>query len=309
MKQKNQLYTLALALLMATTFQACDNNELTPADVKPEGKVPLKVGLNIDGWKGDASGTRAEREVGVTLLDGGEIIVQIAEYKENGTEPDFPNMLGNAFTVKDGKLERLPYNKEDLNQTEADIAIRKSGDYFVDSGGFLRLTSDGVTYKVWVNSVDEVCDKIAINIDAASNSASLEIPYIISSAGLRLIAKDADGNPYSGSDDIIATLPTLKPSRESDSFESQTLNAGQRTAIWGNLDNSEITAGTQLLQLKVGEKIYKVNAPRDITFELSYLYTFNVRVGATSIIVSSDALGIDDFVVQGTTNADALPQS
>ena len=66
--------------------------------------------------------------------------------------------------------------------------------------------------------------------------------------------------------------------------------------------------GDPLLELATGGKTYRVLAPRQISFTAARLYTFNVRVGATGITVSSDDLGVADFDVQTNTNVEAKPK-
>lgn len=294
MKENMKLFTLASALLLLAA--ACSRDDNAPG-AQPEGGIALTptVALNA-GWNTGAD-TRADQKVPVALAAGGKIRMYVAGITALD-KPDETNLTLNYFEVTaDGKLSRIPFSGAEM-ETEEPLNIAAPGQYFTGGGGEVNLTTDGITYRAYISDPN---DGTKVNIGA---DGKLALAWEIKAAGLRLNVKGTDGAAYAGAD-VSATLKTVSQ-YGSKTFEVKTLTAVAPSAIWGDInDLSSVTAGAQLLELTVGGKTYRVNAPRQISFTMGRLYTFNVRVGATSITVSSDDLAIGDFEVQASTSAEA----
>lgn len=304
MKKRNQLYALGLALLFTAAFPACTQNDDEPGGQQPEGKIILSPAVALEGWNGPGgTDTRADQQQPFTLAAGGKLLVGILKVKEGGLEldPDYSPQM-NYFTVTDdGKLSRLPFSGTDDNETEAPLNIPTPGEYgitvFADVIGTL---ADGVSFKTHIDTQG------GARMASIAADGKFSISCKIRSAGLRLNVKSHQGGAYSGAD-ITANLKNLTAYSYSDSdLEEKILTADSPHAMWGDLRAADVTAsGTVLFELAVAGKNYTVKAPRQITWSEGRLYTFNVRVGATSIIVSSDDLSVGDFEVEQGTNAEA----
>lgn len=300
----------ALLLMVAATLgtASCSQDNEEPGGTLPEGKITLVPTVaSTTAWntatdsptatgKSDATpGTRADATIGASLT-GGEVFIALM------TTDQEPKILGcNYYSVSaDGKLTRLPFNSRP-NETETPLSVDAPGQYVASGEGQqVTLTTDGISYRAYVRN--EVA-LITIGTDG-----KLSMPFPIESGGLRLNVKNTDGTAYTGAD-ITAKPLTVTASGTSASFEVKTLTAGAPAAIWGDISSGgSVNAGDPLLELAIGNKTYHVNAPRQITFSRARLYTFNVRVGATGITVSSDDLGVADFEVVAVTNAEAEPE-
>ena len=314
-KKRNLLKTLAgatvpaLLLLMAATalvITSCSQDENEPGSTLPEGRIalaptvaPTTAWSTADG--GNAPGTRADATIAASLT-GGEIAISISTLGADGNSAG--TKIGcNYFSVSaDGKLTRLPYNSGNLDETEAPLAVDAPGEYWVNAGGPVTLLTDDIEYGSYLL----LSGGAKMNI-AADGKLSLGLPIITS--GLRLNVKNADGTTYTGTD-VTATLKTVTPYQYGTTFDVKTLTSAAPSAIWGNISSSSSAAlSTQLLELATGGKTYRVLAPRQISFTAARLYTFNVRVGATGITVSSDDLGIADFEAEPVTNTEAKKMS
>ena len=307
MKKNNLLTSLlgpAALLLMAATalvITSCSQDENEPGGTTSEGRIalvptvaPTTAWSTADG--GNAPGTRADATIAASLT-GGEIAISISTLGADGNSAG--TKIGcNYFSVSaDGKLTRLPYNSGNLDETEAPLAVDAPGEYWVNAGGPVTLVTDGIEYGSYLL----LSGGAKMNI-AANGTFSLGLPIITS--GLRLNVKNTVGTAYTGTD-VTATLKTITAYPYGATFDVKTLTSAAPSAIWGDIGTGAVTAGTQLLELATGGKTYRVNAPRQITFTAARLYTFNVRIGATGITVSSDDLGIADFEAEPVTNAEA----
>lgn len=293
MKEKMKLFTLASALLLLAA--ACSRDDNAPG-AQPEGGIALTptVALNA-GWNTGAD-TRADQKVPVALAAGGKISLILAGVDEALDKPDANMQMNNFEVTADGKLSRIPFSGEEM-ETEEPLNIAAPGQYFTGGGGEVNFTTDGITYRSYIADPNQ---GTKVNIGA---DGKLTLAWKIYAAGLRLNVKGTDGAAYAGAD-VSATLKTVSQ-YDSKTFEVKTLTAVAPSAIWGDIGRNSVVAGAQLLELTVGGKTYRVNAPRQISFTRGRLYTFNVRVGATSITVSSDDLAIGDFEVQASTSAEA----
>ena len=318
MKKDNLLSSLlgqAALLLMATTalvVTSCSQDNEEPGGTLPEGKITLVPTVApVTAWstaddaadnRSAAPGTRADTKIDVTLAEGGEILVAV------GTIDDAHNTLDsllscNYYTVTaDGRLSRLAYAGRQL-ETEAPLSVDAPGQYSMLATGTVNLTTGGISYSTRVGD-ESGARGTTITIGA---DGKLTLPLCIFSAGLQLSVKASDGTTYTGAD-VTATLKTVTQF-DGRVFDVKTLTTAAPSAIWGDIySDASVNAGDLLLELTVsGGKTYRVNAPRQITFNYGRLYTFNVRVGATGITVSSDDLGIADFEAQVVTNAEADP--
>ena len=311
MKKDNLLSSLlgqAALLLMATTalvVTSCSQDNEEPGGTLPEGKITLVPTVApVTAWstaddaadKSNASpGTRADATVLATLQPGGEIGVAI------GTDASFGNgvISCNYYEVTaDGKLSRLPYAARRL-ETEAPLSVDAPGEYYLTADGTVNLVTDGIAHSAEV-STGTMGIQVTIGTDG-----KLSFPLRMDSGGLRLSVKASDGTTYTGAD-ITATLKNVTR-EDGTALDVKTLTSTASAAIWGDISSSSsVTAGDPLLELAVsGGKTYRVLAPRQITFTAARLYTFNVRVGATGITVSSDELGIGDFKTEPVTSAEA----
>ena len=308
MKRKDNLLTSLLGpaalLLMAATalvITSCSQDNEEPGGTTPEGRITLAPTVApVAAWStdgSDASGTRADATVPASLT-GGEIAIEISTLGADGNSAG--TKIGcNYYSVSaDGKLTRLPYDPGNLDETEAPLAVDAAGDYWVNAGGPVTLATDDIGYGSHLLMSGA---KVTIGADG-----TFTLPLSIATGGLRLNVKNTDSTAYIGAD-VTATLKTVSL-YSGTTFDAKTLTSAAPATIWGNISPSNsVTAGTQLLELSVAGKTYKVNAPRQISFTAARLYTFNVRVGATGITVSSDDLGIKDFEAEPVTNAEAKP--
>ena len=303
MRKDNLLSILlgrAALLLMAVTalgVTSCSQDNEEPGGTLPEGKITLVPTVaSATTWNAATDAvSKSDATIGASLT-GGEVFIALM------TTDQEPKILGcNYYSVSaDGKLTRLPFNSRP-NETETPLSVDAPGQYVASGEGQqVTLTTDGISYRAYVRN--EVA-LITIGTDG-----KLSMPFPIESGGLRLDVKNTDGIAYTGAD-ITAKPLTVTASGTSASFEVKTLTAGAPAAIWGDISSSgSVNAGEPLLELTVsGGKAYHVNAPRQITFSRARLYTFNVRVGATGITVSSDDLGIADFEAVEVTNVEAEP--
>ena len=296
---------LLLATLLGTASCTQDNEE-PGGSVLPEGKITLvptvAPTLSWSTADTDAPGTRADASVPVTLK-GGELRVILSMVAGSG-EPG--GVLGcNYYSVSaDGKLTRLTF-ADRQDETEAPLGVDAPGEYFMVCDGPVILETDGITYDSYLATWSPSGMKMTIGADG-----KLNLPLEIMTGGLRLNVKSNDGSAYTGAD-VTATLknsniqfyPEMTAALDT---KPLTLTAAAPIGIWGNLaGSSNVKAGEQVMQLVTGGKTYRVNAPRQISFSRARLYTFNVRVGATGITVSSDDLTVGDFVVQAVTDAEA----
>lgn len=305
MKKDNLLSILlgrAALLLMAATalgVTSCAQDNEEPGGTLPEGKITLVPTVaSTTAWNAATDSPTAAGKSDATIgasLTGGEVFIALM------TTDQEPKILGcNYYSVSaDGKLTRLSFNSRP-NETEAPLSVDAPGQYVASGEGEeVTLTTDGISYRAYVRN--EVA-LITIGTDG-----KLSMPFPIESGGLRLNVKNTDGTAYTGAD-ITAKPLTVTASGTSASFEVKTLTAGAPAAIWGDISSGgSVNAGDPLLELSTGGKTYHVNAPRQITFSRARLYTFNVRVGATGIKVSSDDLGIADFEAVAVTNVEAEP--
>ena len=316
MRKDNLLSALlgqAALLLMAATalvVTSCTQDNDEPGNTLPEGKItlvptvaPVTAWSTADGAadnRSAAPGTRADAPVPAALT-GGMIGIEISTLGTDGNSAG--TKIGcNYYSVSaDGKLTRLPYDSGNLDETEADLAVDAPGDYWIYSGGTVTLTTDGIEYSGSFVRNEGV--KKTITTDG-----KFSIALSIRTGGLRLNVKNTDGTDYTGTD-VTAKPLTIIPYQYGTSFEVKTLTSTVHSAIWGNIySSSSVNAGDPLLELATGGKTYRVLAPRQISFTTARLYTFNVRVGATGITVSSDDLGIADFDVQANTDVEAKPK-
>lgn len=298
MRNNMKRMTLGTALLLLAA--ACTQGENEPG-AQPEGKIALTPTVALStGWNTGAD-TRADQKVPAALAAGGTLGLGIAKIGANG-DADMTTLRINFYEVTaDGKLNRLPYSGG-AGETEEPLNVDVPGEYFVMSSGEINLTTDGLVYHSYI------ANNVASNPNGAKitigGDGKLSVPTNIICGGLRVNVKGTDGTAYAGAD-VTATLETVRQ-YANPLFDTKTLTAAAPSAIWGTIDpNSSVTAGEQLLGLTVGGKTYRVNAPRQISFTAGRLYTFNVRIGATSITVSSDDLAIGDFEVQASTSAEA----
>lgn len=300
MKKKNQLYTLGLALLFTAAFPACTQHDDEPGGQQPEGRILLSPAVGLEGWnKPGGADTRVDQAIAVALAPGGVLSVMLQTVTESGDKPAEAGKQMNRFEVTDaGKLSRIAYSGAE-HETETALNIAAPGDYFVTTGGTANCVLDGITFRTVIGTADGA-QKIDID-----NAGKLSIPCVLFSGGLRLNVKDEDGSDYT-SVDVTANLKNVQV-YGSDTFEEKTLTAAAASALWGDIDPaSSVAAGNTLMELAAGGQKYDVKAPRQITFGKGRLYTFNVRVGATSIIVSSDDLAIADFEVEASTDVDMV---
>ena len=307
MKRNIRQTLLAPAVLLLATLlgtASCTQDDEQPgSSVLPEGKIALVPTVAPDlAWSTtdtdapDAPGTRADATLPVTLAAGGEVWIGLVPIDGEGNPG---SSLGcNYFTVSaDGKLTRLAFAGRP-NETEAPLSIDAPGQYVAQSEGNVNLTMDGIACHAYIRHEVEV---VTIGTDG-----KLTVTFPIESGGLRLNVKNTDGGAYTGAD-VTATLKTVTH-HDSKEFDVKTLTADAPAAIWGDIaQTSSVSAGDPLLELATGGKTYRVLAPRQISFTRARLYTFNVRVGATGITVSSDDLTVGDFEVQPVTNAEAAP--
>ena len=296
---KYALFASALLLLMIAAMlgtTSCTQGENEPGSAMPDGsKITLVPTVAPDlSWSAGAPGTRADGKIDVALAQGGKIGIMIATVAND--QPG--EILGfNYFEVTaSGTLIRIPYRGEQ-GESKDPLNITAPGEYFVAGGGEVNLTTDGITYR---SAIAGEGVKVTIGADG-----KVTAPINIDAGGLRLNMKATDGTDYAGAD-VTATLKNLEQ-YDNKPFEVKTLTANAPSAIWGDIStSSSVQAGGQLLELLVGGKTYRVNAPKQISFLKGRLYTFNVRVGATGITVSSDDLGIADFKTEAETNAEAV---
>ena len=306
---KQTLLAPVVLLLMAAislVVTSCSQDNEEPGGTLPEGRITLVPTVApVTAWNaGDnAPDTRTDATIAASLT-GGEISVALGtiDIRRN----DFGDLLScNYYTVTaDGKLSRQPFNSRP-NETEALLNVDAPGQYSLIAIGTVSLTTDGISHSAIVGNANGARGTtITIGADG-----KLSLPLYILSAGLRLSVKNTDGTAYTGAD-VTATLKTVTQF-DSGMFGVKTLTSAAPAVIWGDIDSScSVNAGDQLLELTVsGGKTYRVNAPRQITFSVARLYTFNVRVGATGITVSSDDLGVADFEAVAVTNAEARPVS
>lgn len=302
MKKKKLFCIPGLALLLAAAFPACTQSDDEPG-TGPEGKILVSPSVGLEGWNGnDTPGTRADQQLPVTLAEGGKLGVGLFSVGSNGA-PDFATSQLNWFAVTAvGKLSRIPYQGGDSpgnNETEAPLNIGSFGEYYFIIEGDLRCTTDGITYNGFVGTAET---GIKVNI---GTDGKVSLPCAMRGGGLRLNVKNSDGSAYTGAD-VTASLKNLLKWNNTALSEEQTLTTAAPAAIWGNIKAaSAVTTGTALIGLTVSGKTYEVKAPRNIIFTAARLLTFNVRVGATSVTVSSDDLSVPDFEVQPATNAEA----
>lgn len=312
MKKDNLLSALlgqAALLLMAAIglgTASCSQDNDEPGGTLPEGRITLVPTVApVTAWNaGDnAPDTRADATFAASLT-GGEIIIMIARHPSGGGEPTYPDdILGsNYFSVStDGKLTRVPFSGRP-EEMEAPLGIDAPGEYLVGCSGKVSLITDGITYRSYISN--NLGQDITIGTDG-----KLTLPLSIDAGGLRLNVKNTDGTAYTGAG-VTATLKSVSQAGGVTApFDVKTLTSTAPAAIWGDIfPSSSVNVGDQLLELAVsGGKTYRVNAPRQITFSGARLYTFNVRVGATGITVSSDELGIADFEAVAVTNVEAEP--
>lgn len=301
---------LMAAISLGTASCTQDNDE--PGGTLPEGGITLVPAVApVTAWNagGNAAdtpqrtpGTRADATIGASLT-GGELIIMIARHPSGGGEPTYPDdILGsNYFSVStDGKLTRVPFSGRPV-EMEAPLGIDAPGEYLVGCSGEVSLITDGITYRSYISN--NLGQDITIGTDG-----KLTLPLSIDAGGLRLNVKNTDGTAYTGAD-VTATLKTVSQAGGVTApFDVKTLTSGAPAAIWGDISSNRIVnAGAPVLELATGGKTYHVNAPRQISFTVRRLYTFNVRVGATGITVSSDDLGIADFEAVAVTNVEAEP--
>ena len=306
MKRNIRQTLLAPALLLLATLlgtASCTQDENEPGGTLPEGKIILvptvapTVAWNTTD-EANAPGTRAAASLPVTLAAGGEVWINLISIDGDGNPGQ---SLGcNYFTVTaDGKLDRLPFAGRP-NEIEAPLGIDVPGQYVAQSQGDVNLTMDGIACHAYIRHEVEV---VTIGTDG-----KLTVTFPIESAGLRLNVKNNDGSTYTGAD--ISAAPMTIAQYENSPFEAKTLTAAAPGVIWGDISSSSsVNTGGPLLELTVGSKTYRVLAPRQISFTRARLYTFNVRVGATGITVSSDDLDIADFEAEVVTNVEAGPVS
>lgn len=291
MRKDIKLMTLGAALLL---LAACTQDDTAPGALSEDGiELTPAVGLAA-GWSAGTT-TRADQKVPVTLAAGGKIMMFVAGVTADD-KPDNATMQANYFEVTaDGKLSRLPFSGE-AGETEDMLNVPAAGQYFVGGAGEANLTTEGITYRAYIGN-----DGTKVTI---GGNGKVAWTASIMSGALRLNIKGTDGAAYAGAD-VSATLKTVTQ-YENGGFEVKTLTAAAPSVIWGDIDSgSSVAAGTQLLELVVDGTTYKVSAPRQISFTDGRLYTFNVRVGATGITVSSDDLSIGDFEVQASTGTEA----
>ena len=302
MKQNiRQIFFVTAALLLMTAINlgvtSCSQANEEPGGTLPEGRITLVPTVApVTAWSttDGAADTRADATVFATLT-GGEVWIGLF------TADDEPKLLGcNYYSVSaEGKLTRLPFNSRP-NETEAPLSVDAPGQYVASSEGEeVTLTTDGISYRAAVRN------EVAVVTIGTDGKLSMSFP--IESSGLRLNVEHTDGTAYTGAD-VTATLKSVSQC-SGKAFDVKTLTAAAPTGIWGDIGQTSIVnAGDPLLELSVsGGKTYRVLAPRQISFSRARLYTFNVRVGATGITVSSDDLGIADFEAQAVTDAEAEP--
>ena len=288
--------TLLLVAMAAVVITSCSQDENEPGSAMPDGsKITLVPTVAPDlSWSAGAPGTRADGKIDVALAQGGKIGIMITTVVND--QPGESLGLNFFEVTASGKLIRIPYSGEQ-DETEDPLSIAAPGEYFVGGAGEINLTTDGITYRSVIrgNGV-----KVTIGIDG-----KVTAPMNIDAGGLRLNVKATDGTDYAGAD-VTATLKSLYQN-DNKPFEVKILTADAPSVIWGDICSarSSVQPGNQLLELLVGGKTYRVNAPKQISFLKGRLYTFNVRVGATGITVSSDDLGIADFKTEAETNAEA----
>ena len=309
MRKDNLLSALleqAALLLMAATalvVTSCTQDNDEPGNTLPEGKITLVPTVApVTAWS-TADGANESPNVAQKLMSpptseasliGGEVWIALS------TTGGAPQSLGcNYYSVSaDGKLTRLPFNSRP-NETEAPLSVDVPGQYTASGEGEVTLTTLGISHRAYV------CNETSVVTIGTDGKFSMSFP--IASGGLCLNVKNTEGTAYTGAD-VTATLKTVSQC-SGKAFDVKTLTAADPTGMWGDIEHtSSVTAGDPLLELAVsGGKTYRVLAPRQITFTAARLYTFNVRVGATGITVSSDDLGIADFEAVAVTNAEAEP--
>ena len=309
MKKDNLLSALlgraALLLMAATALMviSCTQDEDKAGSMLSEGKITLSPTVApVMAWNaGDnAAGTRADATIAASLT-GGELAIEIYALGENGNSAG-PKIGGNHYSVSaDGKLTRLPY-AGNPDETDAPLAVDAPGEYWILAGGTVTLATEGIGY----NSCLRLSGGAKVSIAA---DGTFSLPFSIVASGLRLNVKNTDGTDYTGAD-ITATPKTVEKYEYGVPFAVKTLTSATPAAIWGDIyPSSSVNVGDPVLELSTDGKTYRVNAPRQISFPAARLYTFNVRVGATGITVSSDELGIADFEAQPMTDAEARPVS
>ena len=295
----------AALLLMAATalvVTSCTQDNDEPGNTLPEGKITLVPTVApVTAWS-TADGANESPNVAQKLMSpptseasliGGEVWIALS------TTGGAPQSLGcNYYSVSaDGKLTRLPFNSRP-NETEAPLSVDVPGQYTASGEGEVTLTTLGISHRAYV------CNETSVVTIGTDGKFSMSFP--IASGGLCLNVKNTDGTAYTGAD-VTATLKTVSQC-SGKAFDVKTLTAADPTGMWGDIEHtSSVNAGDPLLELATGGKTYRVLAPRQITFTDARLYTFNVRVGATGITVSSNDLSVGDFEVQVVTNAEAEP--
>ena len=309
MRKDNLLSALlgqAALLLMAATalvVTSCTQDNDEPGNTLPEGKITLVPTVApVTAWS-TADGANESPNVAQKLMSpptseasliGGEVWIALS------TTGGAPQSLGcNYYSVSaDGKLTRLPFNSRP-NETEAPLSVDVPGQYTASGEGEVTLTTLGISHRAYV------CNETSVVTIGTDGKFSMSFP--IASGGLCLNVKNTEGTAYTGAD-VTATLKTVSQC-SGKAFDVKTLTAADPTGMWGDIEHtSSVNAGDPLLELAVsGGKTYRVLAPRQISFTTARLYTFNVRVGATGITVSSDDLGIADFDVQTNTDVEAEP--
>ena len=303
---------LLMAAISLGTASCTQDDENEPGGTLPEGGITLVPAVApVTAWNagGNAAdtpqrtaGTRADATFAASLT-GGELIIMIARHPSGGGEPTYPDdILGsNYFSVSaDGKLTRVPFSNRP-EEMEAPLGIDAPGEYLVGCSGEVSLITDGITYRSYISN--NLGQDITIGTDG-----KLTLPLSIDAGGLRLNVKNTDGTAYTGAD-VTATLKTVSQAGGLTApFDVKTLTSAAPAAIWGDIyPSSSVNVGDPVLELSTDGKTYRVNAPRQISFSRARLYTFNIRVGATGITVSSDELGIADFEAVAVTNAEAEP--
>ena len=296
---------LLLVAVAAMVMTSCSQDENEPGGTPSGSKITLvpTVASTLSWSTADnatAPGTRADASLPVTLT-GGEIKIGIARPSAGGGVPGKEDVLGiNYYSVSaDGKLTRLSFANRP-GETEAPLGIDAPGEYYVAGFGNVTLKTDGISYDAYIESKSGNGEKVTISADG-----KISLPLSIASSGLRLNVKNTDGTDYTGADVLAMPNDGYFRNDQNEFLAEKTLTATAPAAIWGECNETVLPKGSGVLKLTVAGKVYNVLAPRQISFTSGRLYTFNVRVGATGITVSSDDLGIADFDVESVTNAEA----
>lgn len=279
MKKKNLLYTLGMALLFAAAFPACTQSDDEPGGRQPEGKILLTPTVGVEGLNGGGAVTRAEQKIAVTLAEGGKISVTLLK--------DGAPAGCNFFAVDAaGKLSRIAYDPQNPEGDEDPLNIEEPGEYGYSVTGDVVCTAqrtDGnqLRFTASIGSTSGATVTIAAD-------GKVSFPCKLTTSAVCLNLTNPDGTAYDGVD-VIATLTAGISGYTPDPV---TIATAAPYTMWGDIPaGNTMNAGATLLQLAVGDKTYEVKAPRNLTFTAGRMVVFNVRVGATGIVVGDITIG------------------